>query len=95
MMPHVLPAVRKEAFSPERTVTRGQFITMLWIAQGKPKADSTMRFSDVPADAYYAEAVAWAFENNITAGTSADTFSPDAPCTRGQIVTLLYNAIEE
>lgn len=85
----------EEAFSPERTVTRGQFITMLWIAQGKPKADSTMRFSDVPADAYYAEAVAWAFENNITAGTSADTFSPDAPCTRGQIVTLLYNAIEE
>ena len=84
----------EDAFSPERTVTRGQFITMLWIAQGNPKAAGTVGFRDVPADAYYAEAVAWAFENNITAGTSADTFSPDAPCTRGQIVTFLHNAIE-
>ena len=84
----------EDAFSPERTVTRGQFITMLWIAQGKPKADGAVKFSDVPADAYYAEAVAWAFENNITAGTSEDTFSPDAPCTRGQIVTFLYNAFK-
>ncbi|MCR5034097.1 MAG: S-layer homology domain-containing protein, partial [Clostridia bacterium] len=62
--------------------------------QGKPKAASTVGFCDVPADAYYAEAVAWAFENSITAGTSVDTFSPDAPCTRGQIVTFLHNAIE-
>ena len=47
-------------------------------------------FTDVPADAYYAKAVAWAVENGITAGTSADKFSPDATCTRAHAVTFLF-----
>ena len=52
-----------------------------------------MPFADVPADAYYRNAVLWAVENGITGGTSATTFSPDAPCSRGQIVAcLLYTS---
>ena len=82
-------------FSPETTITRAQFVTMLWVAQGKPEADGDMPFTDVPEDAYYAKAVAWAYANDITAGKSADSFAPDDPCTRGQIMTFLYNAYEE
>jgi hypothetical protein len=52
-------------------------------------------FTDVPEGAYYAGAVSWASENNITAGTGEGTFSPDAPCTRAQIVTFLYRAMTE
>ena len=82
-------------FSPNRTVTRGQFITMLWISLGKPEVDTELPFVDVPEDAYYAKAVAWAYANGITAGKSATAFGADDPCTRGQIVTFLYNAIVE
>ena len=82
-------------FSPEMTITRAQFVTMLWVAQGKPDVDGDMPFTDVPEDAYYAKAVAWAYANDITAGKSADSFAPDDPCTRGQIMTFLYNAYEE
>ena len=82
-------------FSPETTVTRAQFITMLWAAKGKPEADGSAPFGDVAADAYYAKAVAWAYANGITAGKSADLFAPDDPCTRGQIVTFLHGAFGE
>lgn len=51
-------------------------------------------FTDVPASAYYAKAVAWAIENGITNGTSATTFSPNADCTRAEIVTFLYRAYQ-
>ena len=51
-----------------------------------------MGFTDVPADAYYAEAVRWAVAQGITAGTSVSTFSPDSGCTRAQIVTFLWRA---
>ena len=63
--------------------------TFLWRAAGSPAASGSS-FSDVSADAYYAQAVAWAVKENITAGTSASTFSPDAHCTRAQIVTFLW-----
>ncbi len=76
-------------FSPNATVTRGQTVTFLWRAAGSPAASGSS-FSDVSADAYYAQAVAWAVKENITAGTGAGAFSPDAPCTRGQIVTFLW-----
>ena len=76
-------------FSPNATVTRGQTVTFLWRAAGSPAASGSS-FSDVSADAYYAQAVAWAVKENITAGTSASTFSPDAHCTRAQIVTFLW-----
>ena len=78
-------------FSPDATVTRGQTVTFLYRAAGAP-AVTGGSFADVAADAYYAGAVAWAVKEGVTSGTSATTFSPDAPCTRGQIVTFLYHA---
>ena len=60
-----------------------------------PAEPEAPAFTDVPADAYYADAVAWAVENGITAGTSATTFSPDNACTRGQMVTFLWRAAGE
>lgn len=76
-------------FSPDATVTRGQTVTFLWRANGSP-AVSGGSFSDVAADAYYADAVAWAVSEGITNGTSSTTFSPDMNCTRAQIVTFMY-----
>lgn len=76
-------------FSPDVTVTRGQTVTFLYRAAGAP-AVSGGSFADVAADAYYADAVAWAVKEGVTSGTGGNSFSPDAPCTRGQIVTFLY-----
>ena len=76
-------------FGSHDAVTRGQTVTFLYRAAGSPAA-SGADFSDVAEDAYYAPAVAWALARGITVGTSATTFSPDALCTRGQIVTFLY-----
>ena len=78
-------------FAPDMTVTRGQTVTFLYRAAGAP-AVTGGSFADVAADAYYAGAVAWAVKEGVTSGTGATTFSPDAPCTRGQIVTFLYHA---
>ena len=80
-----------DTFSPTATVSRGQTVTFLYRAAGSP-AVSGGSFSDVAANAYYAKAVAWASQNNITSGTGNGKFSPNADCTRGQIVTLLYRA---
>ncbi len=77
------------AFSPNSKVTRGQAVAFLYRANGSPPA-SGGSFADVPADAYYADAVAWAVENGITLGTGKNKFSPKSKCTRGQIVTFLY-----
>ena len=71
------------------TVTRSQTVTFLYRAAGTP-AVSGGSFADVDANAYYADAVAWAVAEGITSGTSATTFSPNAPCTRAQIVTFMY-----
>lgn len=78
-------------FSPDATVTRGQTVTFLYRGAGSPAAGNTS-FADVDTGAYYAPAVAWAAGAGITSGTSASTFSPDAGCTRAQIVTFLYRA---
>ena len=81
-------------FSPENPCTRAQVATFLWRAEGKPApSGNKMPFVDVPAGEYYYDAVIWAVENGITAGTSATTFAPENPCTRGQIVTFLYRAM--
>ena len=72
--------------------TRGDFVTYLWKAAGSPKVKTTGQFADVPGNAAYAQAVAWAVGQGITTGTSANTFSPGLTCTRGQIVTFLYRA---
>ena len=78
-------------FSPNAACTRGQIVTFLWRAAGSPAPKTTVNpFTDVAADAYYAKAVLWAVENSITNGTTAATFSPDAPCTRAQAVTFLF-----
>lgn len=78
-------------FSPNASCTRAQAVTFLWRAAGSPKASNRNNpFTDVSPNEYYYEAVLWAVENNITAGTSATSFSPNATCTRGQIVTFLH-----
>ena len=78
-------------FSPDATCTRAQAVTFLARAQNA-KATGKTAFSDVPADSYFADAVAWAQANGVTTGTTATTFSPDSDCTRAQIVTFLYRA---
>ena len=80
-----------DTFAPSATVSRAQTVTFLYRAAGSP-AVSGGSFSDVAANAYYANAVAWASQNNITSGTGGGKFSPSSDCTRGQIVTLLYRA---
>ena len=77
-------------FAPDNACTRAQAVTFLWRAAGSPEPAQPASFSDVAANAYYAKAVAWAAEQGITGGTSATAFTPNATCTRGQIVTFLY-----
>ena len=79
-------------FSPDVKCTRAQIVTFLWRAQKSPAAASVNVFTDVAADAYYADAVNWAVAKGITSGTSAAAFSPNADCTRAQIVTFLYRS---
>ena len=79
-------------FSPDATCSRAQIVTFLWRSQKSPAVGSVNPFTDVSANAYYTDAVLWAVEENITKGTTATTFSPDADCSRAQIVTLLYRA---
>ena len=77
-------------FNPSATVSRAEVATFLFRAEGSAKTTLSTVFTDVSADKYYADAVAWAAANNITSGVSATRFVPDASCTRAQIVTFLY-----
>ena len=80
-------------FSPNAICTRGQVVTFLYRAAGKPACTmDTCTFTDVDAKGFYYTPMLWAVENNITTGTSATTFSPDANCSRSQVVTFLYRA---
>ena len=79
-------------FAPNQPCTRAQIVTFLWRAAGSPTPKHMSSFADVPADAFYAKAVAWAVENGITGGTGEGKFSPNATCTRAQSVTFLYRA---
>ena len=80
-------------FAPNGNCTRAQAVTFLWRAAGSPAAKSkVMPFTDVPSGSYYYDAVLWAMEQGITKGTSDTAFSPDATCTRAQIVTFLWRA---
>ena len=81
-------------FGPYESCTRAQIVTFLWRAAGSPEPKAMSSFTDVPASAYYAKAVAWAVENGITNGMTATEFAPDATCTRGQSVTFLYRALK-
>ncbi len=82
----------KNTFSPNDVCSRYQIVMFLWRAAGQPEAKAAVSFADVkPGDIFY-EAVKWAVERGITKGTSSTSFSPFAPCTRGQIVTFLYRS---
>ena len=81
-------------FGPYESCTRAQIVTFLWRAAGSPEPKTASSFTDVPASAYYAKAVAWAIENGITNGMTETTFAPDATCTRGQSVTFLHRALK-
>lgn len=79
-------------FSPNKTVTRGQAMTYLHRFAGSVDASYGVSFADVSPNAYYAPAIRWAISQGITNGTTPSTFSPDAPCTKAQIVTFLYRS---
>ena len=79
-------------FAPNAGCTRAQAVTFLWRAAGSPEPKTLSSFADVPADAYYAKAVAWAVENGVAKGVSETAFAPNAACTRAQIVTFLWRA---
>lgn len=77
-------------FSPDDTCTRAQIVAFLWRSEKSPAAGSRNPFADVKSTAYYADAVLWAVKEDITKGSTNTTFSPDADCTRAQIVTFLW-----
>ena len=82
-------------FSPNLNCNRAQIVTFLWRSEKSPAAGTVNPFADVKTDAYYADAVLWAVKEGVTKGTSETTFSPDADCTRAQIVTFIWRALAE
>ena len=82
-------------FSPDATCTRAQAVTFLYRASGSPAVSGSAAFSDVAADAYYADAVAWAEKKDITTGIGGGLFGSNNDCTRAQIVTFLWRAMAE
>ena len=82
-------------FAPDATCSRSQIVTFLYRMQNSPESKAENPFTDVKADAYYANAVLWAVENGMTTGASATTFDPAGDCTRGQIVTFLYRCLSK
>ncbi|MDO4620323.1 MAG: S-layer homology domain-containing protein, partial [Lachnospiraceae bacterium] len=88
----ITTGVTTSYFKPDATVTRAQMVTFLYRMAGSPNVSASNRFKDVSSSKFYAKAVTWAVNKGITEGTSYDYFSPDKPCTRGQIMTFLYRA---
>lgn len=84
--------IGNDLFGPYQPCTRAQIVTFLWRAAGSSVVNYAMDLTDVPGDAYYAEAVRWALSQGITTGTADGRFSPNAPCTRAQAVTFLFRA---
>ena len=82
-------------FSPNAPCTRAMAVEFMWKYDGSPSYDEALPFSDVNTDAAYTEAIAWALDAGVTAGTSETTFSPDSTCTRGQIATFLYRGFSK
>ncbi len=80
-------------FSPNAPCTRAQAVTFIWRAENEPSSTVKNPFTDVTADRYFYAPVLWALENGITIGTKPTLFSPDATCTRAQIVTFLYRDV--
>ena len=86
----ITKGISDTAFSPNMTCTRAQIVAFLWRSEKSPAAGTANPFADVKSAAYYADAVLWATKEDITKGTTNTTFSPDADCTRSQIVTFLW-----
>ena len=80
--------------NPNAAINRAQMVTMLWRAMGQPTAGGAASFIDVPADSYYAQAVAWAIENGITTGIGGGKFDPNSACTRAQIAAFLARSMK-
>ena len=80
--------------NPNGTINRAQMVTMLWRAEGQPAAGGAATFTDVSADSYYAQAVAWAVESGITTGVGGGRFDPSATCTRAQIAAFLARSMK-
>ena len=89
----IASGVDAEHFAPDQTCTRAQALTFLWRAMGKPEVAQKAPFTDYPVNAYYADAVSWAYWLSIANGTGGDSFGPDQPCTRGQVITFLWRAM--
>ena len=86
----------KTTFGPDLTCTRGQIVTFLYRFKGQPDVGNTdTPFIDLKDGGFYLDAVAWAVENEITNGMSSDKFAPDSTCTRAQVVTFLYRAVQK
>ena len=86
----ITQGVSPDTFNPGASCRRAQIVTFLWRAAGAPAQQPGSAFVDVPRDSYYAQAVQWAVDNGVTQGSTEETFSPEAKCVRGQIVTFLY-----
>ena len=88
----ITTGVGNNRFDPNGQCTRGQVVTFLWRAAGKPIVSTNVSFSDVQPGAFYYEAVKWAVANGITTGVGGNRFAPNDSCTRGQVVTFLHRA---
>ena len=94
--PQITTGMTDTEFSPTTTCTRGQVVTFLWRAAGKPAPKTQVNpFTDVKDGSWYRDAVLWAVEKGITNGTAADTFSPGDTCTLAHVITFLYRAAGE
>ena len=92
--PQITSGIAPGVFGVGETCTRGQVVTFLWNAAGRPEPeDAENPFNDVKESDYYYKAVLWAVENGITSGTSPTTFGPKDPCTRAHVVSFLYKAV--
>ena len=88
----ITAGVGNNKFAPNDPCTRDQIVTMLWTLAGKPEPDDYHPFTDIAQEAYYSKAVQWAHSRGISAGVGDNKFAPNDPCTRGQIVTMLYKS---
>lgn len=92
---NIVAGVSATKYGSTQSVTRGQAVTMIWRAMGTPKAEGKNPFKDVKAGQYYTDAVIWAADNGIVAGTSKDTFAPNASVTREQLVAIIYRLAKD
>ena len=90
----ITSGIGNDLFGSNDPCTRAQIVTFLWRAAGSPEPKALSSFTDVPADTWYAKAVAWAVENGVTAGVGDGLFGSDDTCTRAQSVTFLFKALK-